>query len=257
MSTALQRADNGALVTQDGEVAFDPAVYLRSLGGNAMQTQQQLMAAYDAACKALIGPNDVQQESGREFKKKSAWRKLARYFGISIHCERGDAVIQRFEDGSWVATARAEAMAPWGQRATDVGACGSDEQTGRRVITMADALATAMTRATNRAISNLIAMGEVSAEEIGDRKPYSSSPRQSAPRNSGEPTMPFGKTKGTPLSQMDAKDLSGALDWARGKGKFEEFQRDAEAELARRNGGSLDDTPEGLQGEDEEGGLPF
>jgi hypothetical protein len=253
------------MVTQDGEVAFDPAVYLRSLGGNAMATQKQLMAAYDAACQSLIGPNDVQKEGNREFKKKSAWRKLARYFGISIHCERGDAVIQRFEDGSWVATARAEAIAPWGQRATDVGACGSDEQTGRRTITMADALATAMTRATNRAISNLIAMGEVSAEEIGDRKPYAdsrqSAPRQQANKSQGEPTMPFGKTKGTPLSRMDTQDLSGALDWARSKGKFEEFQQDAEAELNRRQHGaasvgSLDDMPEGLQDDDPEA-LPF
>src|SRR4051812_26993868 len=49
----------------------------------ALQLQNRLAGAYDAACTALIGPNDVQVEGARSFKKKSAWRKLARYFGIS------------------------------------------------------------------------------------------------------------------------------------------------------------------------------
>ena len=41
--------------------------------------QNRLAAAYDAACTALIGPNDVQVEGNRSFKKKSAWRKLGRH----------------------------------------------------------------------------------------------------------------------------------------------------------------------------------
>lgn len=171
--TAVASREGVALET--GEVVAIPAKfemhdYLTQLRrSGAIENQQQLAAAYDEACRALIGPNDIQREGKREFKKKSAWRKLARHFHISIEAEPGDTRFQRLEDGSWLATARAVAVAPWGQRFADVGACGSDEQTGRRVITMADAIATAMTRAVNRAVSNLIAMGEVSAEEIGDR----------------------------------------------------------------------------------------
>lgn len=151
-------------------VKFEMREYLQQLSRpEAIKAQQQLAAAYDQACRALIGPNDVQKEKGREFKKKSAWRKLARHFDISVVADPADTRYQVLENGAWLATARAVAIAPWGQRFTDVGACGSDEQTGRKIITMADAIATAMTRAINRVISDLIAMGEVSAEEIGKR----------------------------------------------------------------------------------------
>src|SRR5688500_11199014 len=104
------------------------------------------MAAYDAAVAALIGPNDVQEEKGRTFKKKSAWRKLARHFGISVACSLDSVKVERHELG-FTAYAVANAVAPWGQSWTDVGACSSDEAVGRRVITEADAVATAMTRA--------------------------------------------------------------------------------------------------------------
>lgn len=148
---------------------FSLTRYVNALTPERIAQQHALMAAYDEACNALIGPNDVQQDKGRTFKKKSAWRKLARHFGISVHCDLNSVRIER-HDGGFVAFAVAEATAPWRQSWTDVGACASDEETGRRVITEADAVGTAMTRASNRAISNLIAMGEVSAEEIGRHK---------------------------------------------------------------------------------------
>ena len=58
---------------------FSVIEYLKNLGPEALREQQELAAAYDAACAALIGKNDVQIEKGRTFKKKSAWRKLQRY----------------------------------------------------------------------------------------------------------------------------------------------------------------------------------
>lgn len=230
-----------ALTTVDrhtGEVTpiqhFSIVDYLAGVSTpSAFEHQQRLAAAYDAACHALVGPNDVQVAEGRSFKKKSAWRKLARHFTISVACDPKEARIEQMPDGGWVAIAGAVASAPWGQTFSDVGACGSDEATGRRTISYADGLATAMTRASNRAVSNLIAMGEVSAEEIGNRKPYA------APRSSGGPTtgaiMPFGKSKGRPLSSLSMEDLEGALQWAMSKQKFEEFQKDAESELRSRS----------------------
>ena len=253
VTTAMVRTTDGGVATADGEIVYAPDTYLASLNGGGLRHQQQLAAAYDAACKALIGPNDVQKEGGREFKKKSAWRKLARHFRISVTADRDDARIQQNQDGSWIAIARATAVAPWGQSFTDVGGCGSDEQTGRRTITMADALATAMTRATNRAVSNLIAMGEVSAEEIGDRKTYNSAPatRATAPqRSSSGPTLPFGKSKGTALAAMDERDLRGALEWAESHNKYVEFQAEARAELESRGGVAQD-------GADLETDIPF
>lgn len=210
MSTALVPAEQ----QPDALVA-----YLATIDGPvALEHQRKLAAAYDHACNALIGPNDVQQEGARSFKKKSAWRKLARHFRISVAAALDNVRVDRDAEGGFTAFAVATASAPWGQSWTDVGACGSDEATGRRTITVADAIATAMTRASNRAVSNLIAMGEVSAEEIGDRKPYDSSPRQS-PKSNTEKKWPFGEKKGTPLGDFPSDELEKMLKWCREKGK--------------------------------------
>lgn len=48
------------------------------------------------------------------------------------------------------------------------------------------------------------------------------------------PRLPFGKSKGKLLSELSADTLEGALAWAQEKGKFEDFQADAQAELIRR-----------------------
>ncbi len=185
----------------------------------ALKNQQALAAAYDEACAALIGPNDVQRDGSRTFKKKSAWRKLARHFNISVAASLDSVRVDSHPDG-FTAFAVASASAPWGQSWTDVGACSSDEATGLRVITIADAIATAMTRASNRAVSNLIAMGEVSAEEIGDRRPQAS--RSQAPntsRRDEDKTMPFGRNKGTRMGDIETTDLQSTLAWCLEKGK--------------------------------------
>ena len=236
-----------AVDTKTGElvqlpVKYDAREYLATLSKqDGLTVQKQLAAAYDAACASLIGPNDVQVEGARSFKKKSAWRKLARYFNISVEVVRVDRdVLANHPTQAFLATVTARAVAPWGQSFEEVGACCTDEATGRRVITIADAIATASTRATNRAVSNLIAMGEVSAEEIGDRPSHAPAPRSErvAPPASHAPSgdvgaflMPFGKTKGTPLAAMAVDDLRGARDWARDKGKFAEFVTAATAVL--------------------------
>ncbi len=198
----------------------DMADYLASVTSKgALQQQQQLAAAYDAACTALIGPNDVQQDGGRTFKKKSAWRKLARHFNISVAASLDSVRVDSHPDG-FTALAVASASAPWGQSWTDVGACSSDEATGRRVITIADAIATAMTRASNRAVSNLIAMGEVSAEEIGERRPMASrSQTPNASKRDEDKTMPFGRNKGTRMGDIETTDLQSTLAWCLEKGK--------------------------------------
>lgn len=211
MGTAL------AVRTDTGEVlsvaqSFDMGTYLADLKNDRHLAQQKALAAvYDAACAALIGPNDVQVEGNRTFKKKSAWRKLARHFTISTEIVR---VEKEDLNGVFCATVTVRALAPWGQHAEEVGACATDEATGRRQITTADAIATAATRATNRAVSNLIAMGEVSAEEIGDRKSYGANDRTSAPeRTPAEKRMPFGRQKGTALGAMETKDLESTVEW--------------------------------------------
>lgn len=160
--TDLVRHSTGEVV---GEVeAFSMQEYLISVNAPAaLEHQKKLAAAYDAACASLIGPNDVQVEGSRTFKKKSAWRKLQRHFNISTEIRH---VEKEMLGDLFCATVTVRATAPWGQSSEAVGACSTDEESGRRKITIADAIATAETRATNRSVSNLIAMGEVSAEEM-------------------------------------------------------------------------------------------
>lgn len=211
----LVKSGNDLVREGTGEVlgnieAFSMPDYLTSISTPAsFQHQQKLAAAYDAACASLIGPNDVQKDGGRTFKKKSAWRKLARHFGISTSVT---AVDQRAVGEHFVATVTVKASAPWGQSAEAVGACGGDEATGRRTITIADAIATAETRATNRAVSNLIAMGEVSAEEMGKSTNSAKAP--------ADMIMPFGKQKGTKLGEIDTDALIATVEWCKEKQKF-------------------------------------
>ena len=93
-------------------------------------------------------------------KKKSAWRKLARFYGLSINLIEEK---KEEENGIVTYTYKVEAVAPNGARMPGVASCSSNEvynATDHNIKT------TAYTRAVNRAISDLIGGGEVSAEEI-------------------------------------------------------------------------------------------
>jgi hypothetical protein len=212
MSTALIPLDT----LKSREFALSD--YLATLTSPAtIEHQQKLAAAYDVACRSLIGPNDVQKAGGKEFKKKSAWRKLARFFRITVSADLNSVRVETTPDG-FTAFAVATAHAPWGQAWTDLGACGSDEERGGRTITVADACATAMTRASNRAVSNLVAMGEESAEEIDQKRPRQQSGGGRA-KSDADKLMPFGRNKGVRLGDIDTADLESALAWCRDKGK--------------------------------------
>jgi len=133
------------------------------------------MRAYQQLLRELLDPSDWQTHDkfgnplDRPFLKKSGWRKIARAFNLSF--ERVSAQVEREPDGT---PARAEvwirAVAPNGQYGDGDGYC--DVSEGRfkgargRAKLENDLRATATTRAKNRAVSDLVGMGEVSAEEI-------------------------------------------------------------------------------------------
>lgn len=161
--------------------------YLRTIDWTAeLEASRLLSVAYTSACRALLGPDDEQADGGKNFKKKSAWRKLARHFRINTrvvshvaeerhnpdYCLVDGATAEVLQEGreEVIATVVVEATAPWGQRMEAIGVCSTHEKRyhwpGPFAKAFADTLATAETRATNRAISNLIAAGEVSHEEV-------------------------------------------------------------------------------------------
>lgn len=146
---------------------------------------------------------DTQKISGNRFVKKSGWRKLATAFNLTVETteESRDLV-----DGVVVYTVKARAVAPNGKASSGVAKCASNEATHMeylgdnekqamkkleergestdnrddvfvvdgayrrlkppREVNEHDIYATAATRAKNRAISDCVGGGEVSAEEI-------------------------------------------------------------------------------------------
>ena len=146
------------------------------------------MNNYQEAIKALLTPEDYQTIANKDFKKKSAWRKLATAFRIS------DEVIDEcieYDETSQILRAkyRVKCTLPNGRSAEGVGVCSifdkirykdtakfnKDKETpsnfelrSRFSNAEHDVLGTAHSRAKNRAISDLIGAGEVSAEEMSN-----------------------------------------------------------------------------------------
>jgi hypothetical protein len=137
-----------------------------------MNTDQVVegMKAYQDLLPRLLSDSDYQQAGAKKFVKKSGWRKIARAFNLSV--TKVSMTVTRDEDGNPLrAEAVFRATAPNGQTQDGDGYCSVDEKRFREqkqdtAKTENDLRATATTRAKNRAISDLVGMGEVSAEEV-------------------------------------------------------------------------------------------
>ena len=116
---------------------------------------------YQNLAKKIITKEDIQNIQGKEFKKKSFWRKCQRFFNLSI-----TIVDEKREQmtGYFMYKFTVRATAPNGTCMDATGACSSNEKGMEK--TEHNTRAIAETRAKNRAIADLVAFGEVSAEEI-------------------------------------------------------------------------------------------
>lgn len=139
----------------------------------APEDARRAMSAYQELCAAVLVDDDWIGRPGEpeSFVKRSGWDKLATFYGASVELI-GETKLERDADGKLLrASARARATDPRTGRVRDGGgACGRNEPRfvnarGRQKIEH-DLPSTAETRATNRAISNLIGFGAVSAEEV-------------------------------------------------------------------------------------------
>jgi|SRR5688500_717011 len=155
--------------------------------------------AYQDLQGRILEKSDFQRISGKDFPKKSAWRKLSVAFGVSFEQRSKD--YERDANGRIV---RAEytirAIAPNGRFADGTGACDLFEKccqpncnkggqhrhcaarngtcTGSTHFSNSqhDVPATAETRAKNRAASDLFGLGQVSAEEVVDHGDTTAAP---------------------------------------------------------------------------------
>ena len=153
-----------AVVTPNGHATGVLMPFEAAEVGKAMQ-------AYQAAVDAVLDPTDWQGEPGAKgsFVKKSGWRKIAKAFGLSV--TRVESGVERSAEGDPIrAWSVYRATGPNGQSQDGDGYCSVDEsrfgKSGGRQKLENDMRATATTRAKNRAISDLVGMGEVSAEEV-------------------------------------------------------------------------------------------
>lgn len=117
--------------------------------------------AYQKLVSGLLKAEDYQKIGDKQFKKKSAWRKLATAFNLNVVVVKEE---RKVYDDCFVFEITARATAMNGRVMEGTGSCASNER--KFAHTEHDVRATAETRAKNRAISDLIGAGEVSAEEV-------------------------------------------------------------------------------------------
>lgn len=109
----------------------------------------------------LLNDTDFVEIQGQRFGKKSAFRKLALAFGISVEITREDKI--ELKDGTISYLMTAKSFAPNGRSMMACASCSTDE---KRFNKSSDARAIAQTRATNRSIADLIGWSAPSAEEV-------------------------------------------------------------------------------------------
>lgn len=139
---------------------------------------KQQWNAYQELCRGILDDSDYQKirvsekdpETGdyvkveREFKKKSAWQKLGRAFNVDTRIVEKE--FQRTKTGRInEAYYCVRATLPNGRSVESDALCSRAEK-GKSKVSDHTIMATAKTRATNRAISELIGAGEVSSEEM-------------------------------------------------------------------------------------------
>lgn len=113
----------------------------------------------------LLSPEDTVIIAKRPYITRSGWRKIALAFNITtqiIEIQR-----EKTEEGQHIVRVRVRATAPNGRFSEEAAVCDSSEfEKGNLQGTLHNIESKAVTRAVNRAVSDLVGGGEVSAEEM-------------------------------------------------------------------------------------------
>lgn len=210
---------NPLTASEEGEV-IETLPIRASIVKPAVSPEEAIEAwrEYENLKKTIITEEDTQQIQGRTFLKKSYWKKCATFFNLSIEVLKEQRVIEA--DGSITFECTYKATAPNGRFAVGDGACTTTERSGKPN-SIHNTRSTASTRAANRAISNLVGGGEVSAEEAdqgGENIPSRLVYERDTRRNDYDPNwlITFGKfSKPTPkkISEVPIEDLQSYVAW--------------------------------------------
>ena len=122
---------------------------------------REQIARYNFAKNELVDQSDFEEIKGKKYLKKSGWRKFINAFGLTIELIE-KRTFEAYNDLH--AEVRVRAIAPSGQSVEGIGYKSMSKVFGEK--SLHNMIATAWTRAVNRAVSDLVAFGEPSAEEI-------------------------------------------------------------------------------------------
>lgn len=147
-------------IIMDKEIVVRDAIVMPAV---TAEKAVEAFNAYQELAQKIIRPEDVQKIAGKDFKKKSFWRKCQRFFNLSL-----EKIEERREEHNGIFSYHFtyRATAPNGAYGDGCGSCSFDEK--GLLKTEHNTRAIAETRAKNRAIADLVAFGEVSAEEVTD-----------------------------------------------------------------------------------------
>jgi hypothetical protein len=153
-------------------LALSPAVRQEVIRPLDLAQVKDAMDVYQRGLSQLLTSDDWQGPPGgdQSFVKKSGWRKIATWLNLSTTVVSGD--VERDDDGKPLrASYTVRATAPTGRSMEATGHCSFSESRfsgprGNVTKLENDLRNTAETRAKNRAISDLVGMGKVSAEEV-------------------------------------------------------------------------------------------
>mgnify|MGYP001586568864 CR=1 FL=1 len=161
-------------------VPAQPAGIVRAVVGpeamaGALEEYRQLQAVLDRAM-----PETIMLLDGKPFRKKAYWRAVATAFNLDLQLVSES---RWTVNNDWGYDVVYRAVAPNGRGAAGEASCAASEKRGvnRRGepydhATVHNVRSHAHTRAVNRAISNLVGFGEVSAEEANEAE-YTSARR--------------------------------------------------------------------------------
>ena len=117
---------------------------------------------FQALKKAVLDPSDLHRIKDKDFIKKSGWRKFATFYNLTDKIVEEEKM--QIDNTEYIWKIKVICTAANGRETEGVAMCSSKEKSGPRQ--MHDTYTTCHTRAKNRAISDMIAAGEVSAEEM-------------------------------------------------------------------------------------------
>jgi hypothetical protein len=213
-----QKSESTAVVSDDDYAIVKPIVKIQD-ALNDLKSFEQMKSR-------LLSNADYQAIQGKNFIKKSGWRKLALVFNISD--EVVDKSRENRPDGSFVWSFRVRATAPNGRYTESVGSCDSRERRFSHV--EHDVLATASTRAKSRAISDLIGAGEITAEELDHDRDSLEVTNEPTMESLGIPTASEMMT-----TTKSPRDSSSSVTNASGEGTGEKQKRLQRFELTFGN----------------------